>query len=108
MRMFLLLFVAEFKNGGITFRVGKITCFCFNYNYNLKFSITITITIIQVQVIAIQLQWKDSQNIAINSLTYQASSFVYVHTVDLFCISIPDWPIKARFLSILVLPSIFV
>ena len=36
-------------------------------NYNLKFSITI----IQVQVIVIQLhlQWKDSQNVAINSVT---------------------------------------
>ena len=53
-----------------------------------------TITIIQVQVIvtqfSIQLQWKDSQNIATNSLTYKASSFAYVNTVDMFCISIPD------------------
>ena len=91
-------------------RVGKITCFCINYNYkynyNLKFSITVAI--FQVQVIVIQLQFqlqlqqKDSLNIATNSLTYEASSFAYVNTVDLFCISTPD-----LFLSILVLPSIF-
>ena len=59
-------------------RVENITCFCFNYdykyNYSLKFSIAITN--IQVQLIVIQLQfklqlqWKDSQNIANNSLTY--------------------------------------
>ena len=75
---------------------------------------SITITIIQVHEIVIQLQfqlqlqWKDSQHIATNSLTYEASSFAYVHFVDLFCISMLDWPIKVRFLSILVLPSIFV
>ena len=33
---------------------------------------------------------KKSQNIATNLLTYEASSFAYVNTVDLFCISIPD------------------
>ena len=63
-------------------------------NHNLKFPISITVTIIQVQVIVIQLQlqWKDSQNIATNSLTYEASRFVLYlqYTVDLLCISIPD------------------
>ena len=72
----------------------KVTCFCFNYNYNYSLKFSITITIIQVQVIVIQLQfqlqWKDSQNIATNSLTYEALSFAYASTVDLFCISIPD------------------
>ena len=70
-------------------------------NYDLKFSITI----VRVIVIQLQLQWKDSQNIATNSLTYEASSFTYVNTVDLFCISITDLS-KPHF-SILVLPSIF-
>ena len=50
----------------------------FNYNYSSS---------IQFQL---QLQWKDSQNIATNLLTYKASSFAYVSTVDLFCISIVD------------------
>ena len=79
-------------------RVGKITCFCFNYNYkhnyNLKFSITITIITIQVIVIQLQfqlqLQRKNSQNIATNLLTYEASSFAYVNNVDLFSIFITD------------------
>ena len=39
----------------------------------------------------LQLQWKDSQNIATNSLEYKASSFAYVNTVDLFCISIQTY-----------------
>ena len=76
----------------LVIKVGKINGFCFNYKYtyNLKFSIAITI--IQVQVIAIQLQLqsKDSQNIVTNSLTHEVSSFGYVDTVDLFCISIPE------------------
>ena len=55
----------------------------FNYNYNYSSQVIVT----QFQL---QLQWKDSQNIATNSLTYEASSFAYVNTVDLFCISIPD------------------
>ena len=67
------------------------------------------VTIIQVQVIVIQLQLqrKDSQNIAINSLTYEASSFAYVITVDLFCISIPDL-LKSHFsLSLFFHQSLF-
>ena len=73
-------------------RVGKITCFCFNYNYKLK--ISIAIAIIQVQVLVLQLQFhlqlqrKDSQKL--RPITYKASSFAYVNTVDLFCISISD------------------
>ena len=35
-------------------------------------------------------QRKDSPNIATNSLTYEASSFAYVNTVDLLYISIPN------------------
>ena len=80
----------------LAIKVGKINGFCFNYKYtyNLKFSIAITIT--QVQVIVIQLQFqlqlqsKDSQNIVTNSLAHEVSSFAYVDTVDLFCISIPE------------------
>ena len=77
-------------------RVQKNTCFRFNYNYNYnpKFSITITLTQAQVIVIQsqfqLQLQCKDSQNNATNSLSYEASSFAYVSTVELFCSSISD------------------
>ena len=93
-------------------RVGKITCFCFNYNYNysLKFSIIITVTQVQVIVIQLQfqlqLQWKDSQNNATNSLTYEASSFAYVNTVDLFCSSVSDL-LKPNFSLFLFLDQSF-
>ena len=54
----------------------------YKYNYNLKFSITI----IQVQVIVIQLPfqlqllWKDSQNIATNSLTFKGPRVLLMST----------------------------
>ena len=75
----------------------------FNYNYNYSSSSNCNSS-----TISITITMKDSQNIAINSLAYEASSFAFVNAMDLFFISIPDLPIKALFLSILVLPSIVV
>ena len=46
--------------------------------YIQKFSITIIQ--VQVTVIQLQLQWKDSENVATNLLTFEASSFAYVNT----------------------------
>ena len=97
----------------VVIRVGKITCFCFNYDYKYNYKQEFSFfnynynNQVQVIVIQLQLQWKDSQNFATNSLTYEASSIANVNTVDLFCISIPN-PSKPHFsLSLFFHQSLF-